>query len=79
MTRSGSEVLVYRPTIETFGESIGILTSEIFGLEVVESGFHQFISDLANKHPTYQEAIGALDGKLGSVGRAILRLRYTEA
>jgi ABC-type cobalamin/Fe3+-siderophores transport system ATPase subunit len=79
MTRSGGEVLVFRPTIETFGESIGILTSEIFGLEVVESGFHQFISELANKHPTYQEAIGALDGRLGSVGRAILRLRYTQA
>ena len=77
MARSGRDILTYRPNIETFGESIGTLTSEVFGLEVVESGFHQFINELASRHPTYEEAIDALNGKLGSVGRAILRLRYT--
>lgn len=76
MTRSGTSVSTIRPSLETFGESIGTLTSEVFGLEVVESGFHKFINELAAKHQSYQDAIDALDGKLGSVGRSILRLKY---
>ncbi|MDK7046806.1 AAA family ATPase, partial [Escherichia coli] len=32
-----------RPDIETFGENVGILTREVFGLEVVKSGFHDLL------------------------------------
>ncbi|MEW8141745.1 MAG: AAA family ATPase, partial [Candidatus Thiodiazotropha endolucinida] len=32
-----------RPDIETFGENVGILTREIFGLEVVRSGFYDLL------------------------------------
>ena len=39
LRRSGTEVAADRPAVETFGENVGILTSEVFCLEVMESGF----------------------------------------
>ncbi len=76
LTRAGGSVAVYRPEMETFGESVGQLTAEVFGLEVVQAGFHRFIVDLASRYPSYEEALQAFDGKLGSVGRSLLRMHF---
>lgn len=50
MRRSGDELVGERPLIETFGENIGVLTSEIFGYEVTNSGFHSMIQDVVKKN-----------------------------
>jgi hypothetical protein len=76
LTRTGGAVSVHRPEMETFGESVGQLTAEVFGLEVVQAGFHRFITDVASKYLSYEEALQAFDGKLGSVGRSLLRIYY---
>jgi ABC-type cobalamin/Fe3+-siderophores transport system ATPase subunit len=46
MSRSGENVHAERPRIESFGENVGVLTSEVFGLEVSESGFNQILARL---------------------------------
>jgi ABC-type cobalamin/Fe3+-siderophores transport system ATPase subunit len=78
ITRTGGSISVHRPEMETFGESVGRLTAEVFGLEVVQSGFHRFIVELASSHTTYDEALQAFGGHLGSVGRALLRVHFLQ-
>lgn len=48
LQRSGSVTAASRPSRETFGENVGILTRDIFGLEVQQSGFHDLIEKAAN-------------------------------
>lgn len=62
-----------RPTIETFAESVGILSREVFQLELSQSGYHQILSDLRQRSASYDDALDLLEGKLGAEGRAVLR------
>jgi ABC-type branched-subunit amino acid transport system ATPase component len=73
LTRKGTRADAHRPEIETFGENVGILTREVFGLEVVKAGFHQMLRDAADKHHSYEDALDHFDNRLGAEGRAILR------
>ncbi|MDO4644119.1 MAG: AAA family ATPase [Cardiobacteriaceae bacterium] len=41
--RTGKRTDAFRPNIETFGENVGVLTREIFGLEVLKSGFYNLL------------------------------------
>lgn len=62
-----------RPDTETFGENVGTLTREVFGLEVERSGFHTVLSDLVAKGGTFDEIFGQLGGSLGNEARGILK------
>jgi energy-coupling factor transporter ATP-binding protein EcfA2 len=76
LRRTGEEVRVERPEIETFGENVGVLTREIFGLEVTNSGFHQLIKRYAERPPfppDYRALLQAFGGQLGAEGRGIGR------
>jgi predicted ATP-dependent endonuclease of OLD family len=73
LRRYGEESIAERLEIESFGENVGILTREIFGLEVTDSGFHKMLQSLTQEHSTYESAIRKLGGQLGFEGKAILR------
>jgi ATPase subunit of ABC transporter with duplicated ATPase domains len=73
LRRSGNVVEADRPMIETFGENVGTLTSEVFGLEVTNSGFHQLLAEAVAGHRTYAEVLEAFDDKLGSEARALVQ------
>jgi predicted ATPase len=62
-----------RPDIETFGENVGSLTREVFGLEVSKSGFNALLAEEADSAIAYEDALARFDGQLGFEGRAILR------
>ena len=63
-----------RPEIETFGENVGVLTREVFGLEVTQSGFHRLIQTAAAAEgQTFEDVVAEFDGQLGAEARAILR------
>lgn len=62
-----------RPDTETFGENVGTLTREVFGLEVERSGFHTVLRDLVFKGGSYEEILSELGGKLGDEARGILK------
>lgn len=73
INRFGLVTRVRRPEIETFGENVGVLTREIFGLEVSQSGFHRILEEQANKADDYEGALEKFNGQLGAEAKSLLR------
>lgn len=73
LRRFGNSLTSERPQIETFGENLGELTSEIFGYEVTNSGFHKMLQKVANEKSSYEKALDYFGGELGKEARAILK------
>lgn len=70
--RHGYVAQAIRPEIETFAENVGILTKQIFGLEVTRSGFHRMLWEVADDASQTQEVLEKFDNKVGSEGRALI-------
>ncbi|MFB4285075.1 AAA family ATPase [Nonomuraea sp. MTCD27] len=73
LRRYGNEVYADRPEIETFGENVGVLTQEAFGLEVTKSGFHRMLAEGIRPGSSYAEIVQEFQGSLGSEARALLQ------
>lgn len=73
LRRSGREIVVERPAVETFGENVGILTREIFGLEVTRSGFHRILGTAVSEGSTYEDIVGRFGDQLGGEARGLIR------
>lgn len=74
LRRSGKEISVSHPMRETFGENVGQLTNDVFGLEVTYSGCNKILSEKVNScNSTYDEILKCFNGELGLEARAILR------
>lgn len=71
--RTRMSCAVDRPSIETFGENVGVLTREVFGLEVTSSGFYDVLANEAKSGMSYDEIIKSYDDQIGFEGKAILR------
>jgi hypothetical protein len=72
LNRTGHASRADRPDLETFGENVGILTREVFGLEVTQTGFHRLVSD-AVEEVGYQQAVERFGGRLGGEARSLAR------
>ncbi|MBU9194444.1 ATP-binding protein [Burkholderia gladioli] len=72
LSRAGYEATADRPEIETFGENVGVLTREIFGLEVTQTGFHRLIAEKALSG-SYASIMAEFGGQLGAEARALAR------
>lgn len=73
LRRNGTILAAERPDIETFGENVGALTREAFGLEVTKSGFHKLISDAVSSMDSYDEIVEQFNQRLGGEAKAIAR------
>ena len=73
LTRAGYEFTAKHPSIEPFGENVGILTHEVFELEVTNTGFYSLLEKLASDSENYKDALNKLDNRLGAEGRVFLR------
>lgn len=73
LRRSGAVSVAERPSLETFGENVGVLTSEVFGLEVTRSGFHSLLEQAVAKGLGYEGVLDHFGDQLGSEARAIAR------
>lgn len=73
LRRHGATAIAERLEIESFGQNIGQLTQEVFGLEVTDSGFHNILRQIAQDSDSYESAILKLNNHLGQEGKAILR------
>jgi len=69
-----------RPNAETFGENVGVLTREVFGLEVERSGFHTVLSHEVDVLPKevgvedgYERVLDRFGDNLGHEARGILK------
>ncbi|EPC7661062.1 AAA family ATPase [Vibrio cholerae] len=73
INRAGRVTDVRRPDIETFGENVGTLTREIFGLEVIQSGFHGLLEKQVQNSSSYEEALACFNGQLGAEAKLLLK------
>lgn len=79
LRRARKVVVVERPTVETFGENVGILTREVFGFEVTKSGFHDLLNEAVNRRGlNYDAVIDHFDNQLGAEARAIVQALIAE-
>ena len=72
--RAGEFSTAERPQIETFGENVGVLTREVFGLQVRESGFYKMLAEVVDKSETYEEVVAMFKGQLGGEAKALVRV-----
>ena len=70
--RNGKYRLFDRPIIETFGENLGEITTEVFSYDVAHSGFHELLQQAAKKYSSYEEALTFFDKELGNEAKSIL-------
>lgn len=68
----GAEKIAERPENETFGENVGLLTREVFGLEVTSSGFYKILNSVVNEVGNYKAVLQYFDGQLGMEARSIV-------
>jgi predicted ATPase len=74
LRRTRTVAAVERPSMETFGESVGVLTREVFGLEVSNSGFHKMVAAVANEAGRrFEEVEARFAGQLGSEAKVLAR------
>jgi predicted ATPase len=78
ISRSGWNTKFERPEIETFGENVGILTRQIFGYEVTDSGFHRMLKDVAQNSASFEDALSEFNDRLGAEAQSILRILCRE-
>jgi predicted ATPase len=71
--RTGARSVAERPEVQTFGENVGLLTREVFGLEVTQSGFHKMLRDAVSELPDYDSVLRRFDSELGDEARAIVQ------
>lgn len=76
LRRTGHIVCADRPELETFGENVGVLTREVFRLDVTHSGFHRMLVDASVQFPDFEAASGWFGNALGAEARAILQSIY---
>ncbi len=62
-----------RPESETFGENVGVLTRDVFQLEVSKSGFHDLLKKSVDTGASYDHIVSEYSDQIGFEGRAILR------
>lgn len=72
LRRTGAEAVAERLTIESFGENVGTLTNEIFGLEVTNSGYYKMISQAMTETDNYEDMIQYFQNQIGMEARAII-------
>jgi ABC-type multidrug transport system ATPase subunit len=73
INRSRLVISTIRPEIQIFGENVGVLTREVFGLEVKKSGFHKMLDLSVQRGGSFDEIMREYNFQLGFEAQAILR------
>lgn len=68
--RSGTETTIHPPRIETYGESIGAITDEVFGLSSDATDFHKTLQSLVQGGMTLETIEGLFERGLSLQARA---------
>lgn len=72
LTRYGDFTDYSRPSIETFAENVGMLTKEVFKLEMESSGYHKLFKKFVSDGLSFEQIIKAFKGQIGFEGKAVL-------
>jgi ABC-type cobalamin/Fe3+-siderophores transport system ATPase subunit len=75
LNRSGDLFNAKRLSTETFGETITSLTREVFGLEIIKSGFHKMLLDKVNEneYDGFDDIVQKFGNQLGCEAQYALR------
>lgn len=73
LRRTGRVAVAERLDIESFGENIGALISEVFGFEVTDSGFHNLLNEAVKKYGSYNRILDHFSNELGMEARGIVK------
>lgn len=73
LSRRRTEGRADRPERETFGENVGVLTREVFGLEVSKSGFHEVLEAAVDKGLSFEQVMAVYEDQLGVEAQGIVR------
>ncbi|MCX4920103.1 AAA family ATPase [Streptomyces sp. NBC_00687] len=65
-----------RPRTETYGENVGVLTHEIFGLEVMKSGFYAELEKAVARFETYEQVLGHFGDQLGDEAKGLVHILF---
>lgn len=71
--RSGNTLVSERPTMETYGENVGVLTREVFKLEATQTGFHRELAAAVDQELTFEQVQARFGHRLGREAQAIAR------
>ncbi|WP_306320514.1 MULTISPECIES: ATP-binding protein [unclassified Streptomyces] len=74
LRRSGDRSVADRPQIETYGENVGLLTHEVFGLEVTQSGYHADLQRAVGQASSFEDVAADFGQQLGSEAQGIIRV-----
>ncbi len=83
LRRNGETVVAERPSVETFGENVGVLTRDVFQLELTGTGFHKMLKDSVDRHRRtvdgaedsdawFEDVESEFSGQLGEEARSIV-------
>jgi len=70
--RTGDETTIHRPKIETYGESIGEITNEVFGLTSDTTDFHTVLLSLVQQGLSLEKIEALFDRGLSLQARAFV-------
>jgi ABC-type transport system involved in cytochrome c biogenesis ATPase subunit len=73
MNRKNKFTKLTRPKVETFGENVGTLTREIFGLEINNSGYHLRLKEVVEEIRDYKGILEHFNYQLGAEAKTIVR------
>lgn len=73
LRRNGDYAQVEAPRYETFGENIGVLTEEVFGLEMTDTGFHRLLKEAVNENPSYEDILKKFNNQLSLEAKSMVR------
>lgn len=76
--KHGSQINIQRPRFETFGENVGVLTEEVFGLEIPRTGFHSLLRKIVAENPVYDEVLDRFNNELSLEAKSIVRTYINE-
>jgi hypothetical protein len=72
IVREGATTVVRHPSIQTFGENIGLLTSEVFDLTSTVTDYHGVLRQIAEKYVDLEQIETLFDGQLSMQARAYI-------
>ncbi|WCN36221.1 AAA family ATPase [Aneurinibacillus uraniidurans] len=76
--KHGTQMKITRPRFETFGENIGVLTEEVFGLEIPKTGFHTLLRKVAEENPDYDDVLNLFNNQLSIEAKSVIRTHLNE-
>lgn len=75
--RTGKSLEIRQPGLETFGENVGVLTYDTFGLTASSTDFHKVLDLLVEGCDSIEEVDALFDPGLSAQARAYVLTRFS--